>query len=240
MSTNRILVLPVLAVGALALALAGCAVPAPSGILVSEDRIVAADVHAVVLATSGNLEVVIGDEPALTVTAPQRLIDRLTSDSSDGVLTFGSIGGSVVNAFDSIQYTLTLPLVDALEIVGSGDAEVDFSGAEDVDIQVDGSGDLRAVGIDAGAVHVTISGSGDARISGAADEGEFTVIGSGDLDASELRVDAGAAEVSGSGNLSVHAVDRLDATVSGSGEIRYAGTPRLARDISGSGDISGR
>ena len=95
------------------------------------------------------------------------------------------------------------------------------------------------VGIDADAVRVDISGSGDATVSGAADDGEFTVVGSGDLDASELRVGDGAADVSGSGDLSVHAVDSLDASISGSGEISYEGSPRLSSDISGSGSISG-
>ena len=238
MSTNRILLLPVLAVGALALALTGCALPIPTGPLATEDRPVASDVHAVVLATSGRLEVRIGDESSLTVSAPERIIDRLTSEASDGTLTLGSTGGGLLNAFDSIRYTLTLPLIDALQLVGSGDADVDFEGADQVDIQVDGSGDVRAAGIDAREVRIAISGSGDATVSGAADDGEFTVVGSGDLDASALRVGAGEADVSGSGDLSVHAVDSLDASVSGSGEIRYAGTPRLASDVSGSGSIS--
>jgi len=240
MSTNRILLLPVLAVGALALALTGCAVPVPFGPVVSEERSVASDVHAVVLATSGNLEVVIGDETTLTVTAPESLLDHLTSDSAGGVLTLGSIGGPLLNAFDSIRYTLTLPLVDALALEGSGDADVDFDGAETVEISIDGSGDVRADGVDARTVRVAISGSGDAKISGAADDGEFAVDGSGDLDASGLRVGSGAADVSGSGDVSVHAVDSLDATVSGSGGIRYAGSPRLESDISGSGSISSR
>jgi len=239
MSTNRILLLPVLAVGALALALTGCAVPIPTGPVVSEERTVASDVHAVVLATSGNLEVVIGDETALTISAPERLLDHLTSDSADGVLTLGAVGGPLLNAFNSIRYTLTLPLIDALELEGSGDADIDFAGADDVEISIDGSGDVRAVGIDARAVRVAIAGSGDARVSGTADDGEFAIDGSGDLDASGLRVGDGAAEVSGSGDLSVHAVDTLDASVSGSGEIRYAGSPRLASDVSGSGSISG-
>jgi hypothetical protein len=238
MSTNRILLLPVLAVGALALALTGCAVPVPSGPVESAGRLVAADVHAVVLSTSGNLEVVVGDEPSLTVTAPERLLDNLTSDSAGGVLTLGSVGGPLLNAFDSIRYTLTLPLIDALALEGSGDADVDFDGATDVEISIDGAGDVRAAGIDARAVRVAISGSGDATVSGSAEDGAFAIDGSGDLDASGLRVEDGSADISGSGDLSVHAVDTLDANISGSGEVRYAGSPRLASDISGSGSVS--
>jgi hypothetical protein len=240
MSTNRILVLPVLAVGALALALTGCAVPVTAGPIVTEDRVVAADIHAVVLASSGNLEVVLGDEPALTVSAPAGFLPHLTSESADGVLTLGTVGGPLLNAFDSIRYTLTLPLIDALELVGSGDADVDFGGAESVEVQVDGSGDVRAVGIDAEAVRVGISGSGDAEVSGAADDGEFAIGGSGDLDASGLLVSTGSATVSGSGELSVHAVDSLDASIAGSGDISYAGSPRLSSDVSGSGSVSSR
>jgi hypothetical protein len=239
MSTNRILLPSVLALGAVALVLTGCAVPVPPGPVVTEERNVASDVHAVVLATSGNLKVVIGDETALTISAPEPILDHLTSDSDHGVLTLGSVGGPLLNAFDSIRYTLTLPLIDALELVGSGDVDVDFAGAENVEIEIDGSGDIQAVGIDARGVRVDISGSGDATVSGAADDGEFTIVGSGDLDASELRVGAGAAKVSGSGDLSVHAVDSLVASISGSGEIRYEGSPRLSSDISGSGNISG-
>jgi hypothetical protein len=231
---------PVLALGALALVLTGCAVPVPHEPVTSDDRVVTSDIHAVVLDTSGTLDVVIGDEPALTVTAPARLLDRLTSDSADGVLTLSSIGGTWLNAFDRIRYTLTLPEVDAIQLLGSGDASVDFTGAQHVEIELDGSGDIRATGIDADAVRISLSGSGDATVSGVAGEGDFALDGSGDLDASGLRVSSGAAQLSGSGDLSVHAVDSLDARVAGSGEIVYTGSPRLASDVSGSGSISGR
>jgi hypothetical protein len=239
MSTQRIVLIPVLALATVALALTGCAVPLRSEPVQLEDRLVGADVHAVVLETSGRLDVVIGDEPTLTISAPERLLDRLTSDSTGGVLTLGTTGDPLLFAFDKIRYTLTLPLIDALQLVGSGDADVDFAGAENVDIRIDGSGDVRAVGVDARAVRVALSGSGDASVSGTADDGEFALAGSGDLDASGLRVSMGDAEISGSGDVSVHAVDRLDARISGSGEIHYAGSPRLASDISGSGTISG-
>ena len=239
MSTNRILV-PVVALSALALVLAGCAVPVPSGPLQTDDRVVAADVHAVSLETSGRLDVVIGDQPGLTISAPARLIDRLTSESVDGVLTLGSTGGPFFNAFDSIRYTLTLPAVDALHILGSGDSDIDFAGADQVEIRIDGSGDVRAVGIDAGDVNIAIAGSGDVSASGAADHGEFTVDGSGDLDASELKVSTGTVDISGSGDVSVDATNRLDAQVSGSGEVDYRGSPQLVSDVSGSGSVSSR
>ena len=82
MSTNRILLPSVLALGAVVLVLTGCAVPVPPGPVVTEDRTVASDVHAVVLATSGNLDVVVGDETTLTISAPQPILDRLTADSA--------------------------------------------------------------------------------------------------------------------------------------------------------------
>ena len=238
MSTNRIL-LPVLALGAVAVALAGCAAPVSSGPVRSEERTVAADVHEVVLATSGNLDVVIGDEPSLTVSAPAGLLPRLTSDSSGGVLTLGSRGGPVLFGFGKVTYTLTLPLIDALELVGSGDATADFAGAADVDIRIDGSGDVRAVGIDADEVRVALSGSGDASLAGAARSGDFAIDGSGDINAANLELSSGDAQVSGSGDLRINAADRLDASVSGSGDIRYSGSPRLASDVSGSGEITG-
>jgi hypothetical protein len=240
MSTTQRIILPVLAVGAAALVLAGCAAPVPPGPVQTEERVVGADVHAVKLETSGRLDVVIGDETSLTVSAPAALLNRLTSDSAGGVLTLGSTGPFLFNAFDTIRYTLTLPLIDALELVGSGDADVDFTGADTVEIAVIGSGDVRAVGIDARAVRVALSGSGDATVTGEADDGEFTLDGSGDLDASGLRVSSGAAEVSGSGDVAVNATERLDARVSGSGDVTYTGSPRLASDVSGSGTISGR
>lgn len=65
--------------------LSGCALLPTTGPRVTEE-IAVADIDAVELATSCDLTVTLGDASALTVTAGEEIIDRLTAEVVDGVL----------------------------------------------------------------------------------------------------------------------------------------------------------
>lgn len=216
-------------------ALAGCVRFPSSGPRVTEEHDVSDSVHALRLENSGDVVVELGDEPGLTVRAPESIMDRLTVSGEDGTIVLGMTGPGMWTG--RIEYTLTVTSFDELELQGSGDVRADFSSAREVSIELDGSGDVRAEDVDATEVSVEVNGSGDVRIDGTAESGRLAIAGSGDIDASELVLSTGEAEISGSGDMSVHATDTLDARISGSGDIRVSGSPRITRDTSGSGDI---
>ena len=74
---------------ALTVVLAGCGAPIVSrGEPTTEERAIG-NATEVRLETSGDLTLVVGDEPSLTVTAGENVIDRLTSTMSGSTLVLG-------------------------------------------------------------------------------------------------------------------------------------------------------
>lgn len=207
----RVLVLATAAV-VTAAALTGC-VRISAGPETSETREIS-DVTAVVLDTDGDVEISEG-EPSLTIHAPENVIDRLTSEVSDGVLELGRRGGPMPFVGE-IRYELTVPSLDAIEINGSGDITSTVVGD---------------------ALTITISGSGDVTVSGTADSLDLEIDGSGEVDADDLEVVDATVEISGSGDAELHVTGTLRVDISGSGSVSHRGGAEVDADISGSGDV---
>ena len=229
--------LPLIALPAVAIvALSGCAF-APRGPVVSEDRDIDA-ATSVVLDSSGDLTIREG-EPALTIHAPQAVLDRLTSTVKNGVLELGVTPGTPGIMLGKVSYELTLPSLESLEVNGSGDIDSDVPG-DSLTIDISGSGDLDIDDIDASSVILDISGSGDVELSGRTDDFTLTIDGSADVRADELDSAVVTVDLSGSGDIAVAASDTLEVSISGSGSVVYEGRPEVTQDISGSGEVTRR
>lgn len=213
------------------LALTGCAVV--TGPTDSEDREVG-DVRAVELSTSGDLVVVHGDRPALTVTAAKPALARLTSEVSDGRLVLSSNGAFVTGR---IAYLLETDRLEDVLIRGSGDVTGSRVTGDELSIVVQGSGDVTLDGLDARRVEVRIEGSGNVTLAGAADQLDVRVAGSGNAHTFDLEAGTVTAEIAGSGNVETAVTDRLDARIAGSGDVIYRGDPRISSQVLGSGDV---
>lgn len=255
---SRLLVLsaPALLILA-ATALSGCSTLDP-GSPVSQERDIT-DVEIVELATSGDLTVALGTTPSLTVTAGERVIDRLTADVTDGVLRLGMDGEPLLRDGE-IRYELTVSSLESLTVLGSGDASIDLSGATAPSITIRGSGDVEATGIDATDALLTIEGSGQIEVDDAAVEtlavridgsGGMTldgtattqrveIGGAGGYDAEGLRSADAFVSIRGSGSAAVTAEKTLEAVIDGSGDISYSGDARVTQEVSGSGDVTRR
>ncbi|HWM33913.1 MAG TPA: head GIN domain-containing protein [Pseudolysinimonas sp.] len=236
MTTAHRLVLPAVAAAAL-LALAGCAPVLPlSGPRISEDRPIEA-VDSVVVETSGDLTVTVGDTPSLRITAPSGVMSRLTSEISGDELVLGARGPFAGFGARDIRYELVVPRLSQVHVKGSSDVEADFTGADDVTVVIEGSGEVSGTGVAATAVELVIDGSGDIELTGTTDTQRIEVSGSGDIDTAGLVSRATRIEISGSGDAELHVTDTLDAAISGSAEIRYTGDPRVRSEVSGSGEV---
>lgn len=238
-------------------ALTGCS-QAYTGPSTTQEREIEV-VSAVELDTSGELSVTAGDETALTVTAGENVIDRLTSEVDDEVLHLG-IDGEPLAWGGDIRYELTVPTLDAISVLGSGEATVDFTGAGEPVILVKGSGSIHAEGIAADSASMTVDGSGSITVQGidlqklrtkidgageitadgTTDEHDVEIRGSGDYYAHDLESTNARVVIRGSGTADISVSDALDATIEGSGEIHYAGNPEITQDISGSGEVAPR
>jgi hypothetical protein len=219
-----------------ALALAGCVPFQTAGETVTEQREID-DASAVVLRTSGDLDIRLGSTPSLTITTGENVLERLTNEVDDGQLVLGSQRGAFLLGGWEIDYELTVTSLESVTIDGSGDVTAEFDQAPDVRVQINGSGDIEASGIDADEVRAGIAGSGSLDLSGSTESVDVNVSGSGSVDASELGAADATVVVSGSGEVEVDASDQLDATVSGSGTIIYAGRPEVRSNVTGSGEI---
>ena len=229
---------PVLAIALLAtatVALAGCVyIPVPMGPRVTEDRDID-DVTALVLKTDGDVVVTLGDTPSLTITARSAAMDLLTSEVDDGVLTL-SVNGPHLGLGD-VDYALTVQEISDIEIDGSGDVIVDFTGARDIHVSIEGSGDITGTGIDASTVVSSIEGSGDIELTGRADDHSLEIDGSGNFDGQDFVTENAGVTISGSGDVEVNVTGQLGVDISGSGEVRYTGDPEVTSNVSGSGSV---
>ncbi|AYF97589.1 head GIN domain-containing protein [Protaetiibacter intestinalis] len=233
--TTRRALAAVAAFAVAGVALTGCVRLPSAAPLVTTEHEVSDEVHALRLENSGDVVVKLGDEPGLTVRAPESVVDRLTVEEQDGTLVLGIDGASLGEG--RIRYTLTVRSFDELELEGAGDVRADFSAADTVRIRVDGSGDVRADDVDADEVSVEIEGSGDVRLDGRAADADYRVQGSGDIDAHELRLVDAVAEVGGSGDIALFATGSVRARIGGSGDIRVSGGASVTSEVSGSGDV---
>lgn len=226
--------LALLLAASLTAALAGCVYIPINGPRVTEDRDVE-DFTAIVLKTGGDVVVTLGETPSLTIKAREGVMDLLTSEVRDGVLTL-SVNGPHLGLGD-IDYAIIVPVISDITIDGSGDVVADFSGADDVAISISGSGDIEGTGIDASTVISSIEGSGDIELTGRADDHTLEIDGSGNFDGADFETKRARVSISGSGDVEVNVTDKLDAEISGSGEIRYTGGADVDSEVSGSGSV---
>ena len=227
-------VLAILLAASLTAALAGCVYLPISGPRVTEDRDLD-DFTAIVLKTDGNVVVTLGDTPSLTIKAREGVMNLLTSEVENGVLTL-SVNGPHLG-LGEVDYAVTVPMISDVTIDGAGDIDADFTGADDITVSIEGSGDIEGTGIDATTVQSSIEGSGDIDLSGRADEHTLEIDGSGNFDGQDFVTENAGVSISGSGDVEVNVTGQLRAEISGSGEIRYTGGADVSSDVSGSGSV---
>jgi putative autotransporter adhesin-like protein len=207
---------PLILVFALALAGAGCG----AGPRISQTRDVA-PFQRIEVDGSVDVEVVPGGSREVVVTAGEHVIDRVSTESRDGVLHLSIRDHGIVigpDPYDDARVQVSAAALKGLRVVGSSDLTLGRVDAAELSIEVEGSGDVKASG-SVGNLIATIQGSGDAEL--------------GDLAARTATV-----SVQGSGSASVNVSDTLDVTVQGSGDVSYRGRPRVSQDVEGSGAVT--
>lgn len=206
--------------------------------VVEETREVSEAVHAVHLDTSGELEITLGDEPGLVITAPDTVMSQITVREVGGVLEIDRKNALIGSGLaGQVRFELVVTSLDELEVDGSADVVADFSAAESARIVLDGSGDITATGLDVATATIRIDGSGGTVVDGTADRVVIELDGSGHIDADRLVAATADVELGGSGDIAVRATDSADVRLQGSGTTRVGGHPRLSQQTGGSGDI---
>lgn len=168
---------------------------------------------------STDVDVRVGAGQSVIVEGSDSQLDRVVTEVKGDTLVVSNRGMYLDNERSKLRVHITVPRLNAVEISGSGDVQVNALAGSQFAVAISGSGDVKAQGSGVDSLSVTISGSGDA-----------------DLRALPTR--SAAVNVAGSGDVKVNVTEALSANLLGSGDIRYAGNPRrVNKNVAGSGEI---
>lgn len=203
------------------------------------------------LGTSSDINITIGNEFSIEMVGDEERIgntilevrgDTLRIKHKRGRFNYDNDQEMVIN--------VVMPNIEAMQINGSGDAEIkgvdneelelSINGSGDLvvsgkteklDISINGSGDIEMEEVAGNDVAINIHGSGDVIFDGGTCQSmEIDIHGSGDVEAKELECVDVNVDVSGSGDSEVYASNSIEFDSHGSGEVDVYGKPETVID----------
>lgn len=190
------------------------------------------------VSSSGDFDVTIlpGTEYSVEVTAESNLIQYIETDVVGNTLKIRTRGMYSLRDHQAIEVFITTPLLNGLNLSGSGLIKTGNFISDDFQIGLSGSGNIDTQ-ISADKLKANVSGSGNIIIEGDAFESNLVVSGSGKIKAYHLEQSHCLATISGSGDMFVNVSETIDANISGSGRVYYINHPAVHTSISGSGKV---
>ncbi|WP_193165375.1 GIN domain-containing protein [Microbulbifer hainanensis] len=201
----------------------------------------------IALQGSSELTVVQGDHFAVEASGPREAMELARAEVKGDTLKLSVesrhkyFGFVTISDDQAVEYRVTLPVVEAIIVTGSGEARADTLESEKLELAVTGSGELHVDKVGAQSLTASITGSGDLMLGTVLSvEAEASIKGSGDMRVDSLAGERLAAEIKGSGDMSIGGrVGNLAVSLMGSGD--FVGRSLLADNASGSimgsGDI---
>jgi hypothetical protein len=252
----RRLVLPLLALLAIALAVAGVA-----HLIVASSRHAEAPGAAPANASEtqplppfsrvdvdGMVDVTLvqGAEEAVTIEAPARQSRRIRTGVRDGTLTIeaaGSddwFGGVFAGGGKPAHILVNFRALERVRASGAVKVRADHMKADALAIALNGASSIAIGQLDAKSLAVSGSGAMKAQIAGHGAEQTIDISGAGSYRAPDFVTDAATVSVSGAGKAVVNAARTLDVRISGAGVVDYLGNPKVREEVSGVGRVRRR
>jgi len=188
-----------------------------SGNVTSEPRDVSG-FDEVELRGVGNLSIRQTGSESLTVEAEEDVLPKIRTEVVNDRLVIGPEPSTCIQAFEPINYELTVKDLRALRVSGAGNIDAEDIGTDKLSTAIDGTGAVK--------------------ISGRADSQEISISGAGAYRAKDLQSKEAKVDVVGAGSAIVNASEALDVKVSGVGSVEYIGNPTVEKDVSGVGRVS--
>ena len=185
-----------------------------SGVSASQTRQLA-DFDEIEFRIAGDFRVTIGEPTPLKIEADENILELIKTEVIEGRLIVSS--EKPYQAKHEPDLSITIPRLNGVQVLGSGD--------------------LTIRGLDNEKFQIAVHGSADVRVSGRTDTLNVAVNGSGDVFAYELTARHTSVAVKGSGDVRVNATESLNVAIQGSGDVSYTGHPQVQQAISGSGDV---
>ncbi|MBR7793977.1 DUF2807 domain-containing protein [Undibacterium sp. FT147W] len=224
----------------------------------NDTRPVTAQVTQVVF--SGPIDLLLHSSavPSLSVRGDPKLTSRVTTRVDGNTLYIATRGIFItLGKSEPIKVELNLPVLEKLQLSGSGDVDVKGFKGKRLEFSMRGSGDLivdgdftQILGAMSGSGNLNLSlanseqvtlsmqGSGDAMLKGQSTALSAKLSGSGDLHAEALKVKQAVIESRGSADSKIFATEEVNARLMGSGDLLVQGNPpRRNAERLGSGDI---
>ncbi len=235
-ATLRLFLLPAL----LFTLLAGCDSVEGSGRVTKEDRQVG-DFSAVSVSGSMDVYITQGNTRSLSIEGEDNIVPLIESNIEDGSLHIRFRPNTNVRTHHDVKIYINTPVLEGVDLAGSGDVKVmsHFASDRGLRLSLSGSGDLSG-SFDAPEVKVSVAGSGNVKLKGQTRDLNVNIAGSGNCEAEELLAETADINIAGSGNADVHASRELKANTLGSGDVRYKGDPQLNISKLGSGTVKKR
>lgn len=213
-----------------------------NGILKTEKRFVS-EFYGVENSTDFDVEVIADSVYSVEVIADENLLSYVNTSVRDGNLIIDTENDRCLDSRHDIIVEIRMPIIDMVELTGSGNIDIYDFDCNYIEIKNSGSGDIDITNmVSTSTVDVVLSGSGDVvLVWGKAHKGNYLLSGSGNIEANDFKLDDCYATNSGSGDIFCYVYDLLYATISGSGDIFYSGSPDEIIEVdSGSGDLRSR
>ncbi len=208
-----------------------------SGTIVTESRSVPA-FDRIALAGEGEVVVVAGDEPSLTVETDGNLLGHIETAVAGRTLEIATERGIDIAPSRGVVYRVTTPSVTGVTLSGAGSVALGRWAADEFSVVLSGAGDVSIERLDARSLDVVIAGAGRVEVAGRVETQHVTLPGAGSYEAAGLESDHASVSASGVGSAVLQVASDLDANVSGAGSIDYYGSPRVAVSVTGTGTIT--
>ena len=190
-----------------------------------------------------NVEVRTGASPSVSARGPQKMLEHMVVEVRDGKLVIRperqkGMFQSGWHFRDTVEVTVTVPMLRAAAIGGSGDIKINEVKGEAFDGSVAGSGSLDVGTLDVQSLKLAVAGSGAAQArAGRAQSASFEIAGSGDIDAKGVQAQTADVSIAGSGNVAANATNTASVSIVGSGDVDVSGGAKCSVSKAGSGDV---
>ncbi len=212
------------------------------------------DFSRVELRTAANVNIKVGGDYSVRVTADEDLLEKteVIVKRDRLIIKRKNENGRFFSRDDDgdMQVDITMPDIVEMEVNGSGDTEIEgvdnqelelringsgnlnVSGkSEKLDISINGSGDIEMDEVAGGDVDVSVNGSGDVElVTGTCSNLEIDINGSGSVRAKDVKCQDVNVDVSGSGDSMVYASSSITFDSHGSGSVDVYGKPETVID----------
>jgi hypothetical protein len=190
-----------------------------------------------------NVEVRTGANPSVRARGPQKMLDHMVVEVRGGKLVIRperekGLFRSGWHFRDTVEVTVTVPMLRGAAIGGSGDIKVNEIKGDAFDGSVAGSGSLDVGKLDVQSLKLSVAGSGAAQArAGRAQSASFDIAGSGDIDAKGVQAQTAEVSIAGSGNVAANATNTASVSIMGSGDVDVSGGAKCSVSKAGSGDV---